>query len=193
MAQAPTAVENPSAHGPLSGEVPLATTPHDASGGLPQLNLETFPSQIFWLIIAFFVLYWLMSKVALPRIASVLEERADAVAGDLDRAEELKRKAEEAEAAYKQALADARSKAQTIAAETRAEIQKEVDAAMARADAEISARTAEGEKRIAEIRESAIQGVRQVAEETAVAVVERIMPDVADDQAVRSAVQARLG
>lgn len=185
MAQAPTT------EGPLEEHVPVDVAEH--GGGLPQLNLESFPSQIFWLIAAFFALYWLMSKVALPRIASVLEERADAIAGDLDRAEELKRKAEEAEAAYKQALADARAKAQAIAAETRAEIQKEVDAATARADAEISARTAEGEKRIAEMRESAIQGVRQVAEETAVAVVERIMPGVADDQAVHSAVQARLG
>lgn len=193
MAQALTVkVENATATEPLAGEVPLETLPN-GGGGLPQLNLDTFPSQIFWLILAFFALYWLMSKIALPRIASVLEERADAIAGDLDRAEELKRKAEEAEAAYKQALADARAKAQAIAAETRAEIQKEVDAATARADAEISARAAEGEKRIAEMRETAIQGVREVAEETAIAVVERILPGVADDQAVRSAVHARLG
>ena len=161
-------------------------------GGLPQLNIDTFGSQIFWLIVALLVLYWLMSKMALPRIGSVLEERADAIAGDLDRAEELKRKAQEAEVAYKQALADARGRAQAIAAETRAGIQKEVETAIARADAEIAARTAEGERRIEGIRESAMQDVREVAEETAVAVVDRLMPGIADDQAVRSAVQARL-
>jgi F-type H+-transporting ATPase subunit b len=162
-------------------------------GGLPQLNIETFPSQIFWLIVAFFALYWLMSKVALPRIAGALEERADAIASDLDRAEELKRKAEEAEAAYRQALADARANAQAIAAETRAEIRKEIEAAMAKADAEIAARAAEGEQRIAEIRESAMQSVAQVAEETAVAVVDRLMPGIAEDKAVQAAVRARLG
>jgi F-type H+-transporting ATPase subunit b len=169
------------------GEVDHAVT------GLPQLNFETWPSQIFWLLVALVVLYYLMSKIALPRIASALEERADAIASDLDRAEELKRKAEEAERDYRQALAEARAKAQAIAAATRAEIQKEVDAATERADAEISARAAEGERRIAEIRDSAIQSVRQVAGETAVAVVDRIMPGVADEQAVRSAVQTRLG
>jgi F-type H+-transporting ATPase subunit b len=169
------------------GEVEHAAT------GLPQLNFETWPSQIFWLLVALVVLYYLMSRIALPRIASVLEERADAIAGDLDRAEELKRKAEEAEQAYKQALAEARSRAQAIAAETRAEIQQEIDEATARADAEISARTAESEKRIAEVRESAIGNVREVAEDVAIAVVERIMPSVADEHAVRSAVQARLG
>lgn len=177
---------------PLASNVPVEAAPHAATG-LPQLNFGTYPSQIFWLIVAVVVLYFLMSRIALPRISGVLEERADAIAGDLDRAEELKRKAEEAERAYKQALADARARAQAIAAETRAEIQKEVDAATARADAEIAARAAEGEKRIAEIRESAIQSVRQVAEETAVAVVDRVMPGVAPEDAVKAAVQARLG
>ena len=163
------------------------------SGGLPQLNFDTFGTQIFWLVVGMVVLFWLMSKVALPRIASVLEERADAIASDLDQAEEYKRKAEEAEAAYDQALADARARAQEIAAETRAEIQKDVDAAMAKADAEIAARTAEGEKRISEIRESAMASVEEVASETAVAVVEAILPDLADAGALKSAVQNRLG
>lgn len=183
--------EELSAEGPLAGEVPIEAAEH--AGGLPQLNFDTWPSQVFWLLVALGVLYYLMSRIALPRIASVLEERADAIAGDLDRAEELKRKAEEAEQAYKQALADARSKAQAIAAETRAGIQGEIDEAVARADAEISARTAESEKRIAEIREGAIQNVRQVSEEAAIAVVDRIMPGIAEEDSVRSAVQARLG
>jgi len=164
-----------------------------AKGGLPQLDLTTFPSQIFWLVVLLGVLFYLMKNIALPRIASVLEERADAIADDLDAAEEYKRKAEEAEAAYHQALADARSKAQEIAAETRADIQKDVDAATEKADAEISARAAESEKRIAEIRDSAMEAVAEVANDTAAAVVEAVMPDMADADAVKAAVQARLG
>ena len=163
------------------------------SGGLPQLNFSSFPSQIFWLVVAMVVLFLLMSRVALPRIGSVLEERADAIADDLDRAEEFKRKAEEAEEAYQQALADARAKAQEIAAETRAEIQKDVDAEITKADAEISARAAEGEKRIAEIRDSAMASVEEVANEAGLAVVEAILPDAADAGAVKAAIQSRLG
>jgi len=163
-----------------------------ASSGLPQLDFTTFPSQIFWLAVTCIVLFQLMNKVALPRIASVLEERADAIADDLDRAEEFRRKAAEAEEAYQQALADARVKAQAIAAETRAEIQKDVDAAMARADAEISARAGESEKRIREIRDSAVAAVREVANDTAAAIVDKIMPDAADADAVTAAVRARI-
>jgi len=160
--------------------------------GLPQLAFETYPSQIFWLIVSIVVLFYLMSRVALPRIASVLEERADAIADDLDKAEDFKRRAEHAEQAYEKALADARSKAQAIAAETRAEIQKQVDAEMAKADAEISARTAEGEKRIAEIRDGAKQAAGEVARDIAHAVAEAVMPGLADRDAVEAAVNAGL-
>lgn len=162
-------------------------------GGLPQLDLTTFPSQIFWLVVSVVVLFYLMSKIALPRIASVLEERADAIANDLDQAEEFKRKAQAAEDAYEQALSDARAKAGEIAAQKRAEIQEQVDAAMAKADAEISARAAEGEKRIAEIQANASEAVSAVAQETAVAVVEAILPDAADAGALQAAVQNRMG
>ena len=175
-----------------SADAALGAAEH-AKSGLPQLDFTTFPSQIFWLAVTCFVLFQLMNKIALPRIASVLEERADAIADDLDRAEEFKRKAGEAEAAYQQALADARTMAQGIVAQTRAEIQKDVDAAMARADAEISARAGESEKRIREIRDSAIAAVAEVANDTAVAIIDRVMPDVMDAAAIKAAVQSRLG
>jgi len=162
------------------------------SQGLPQLDFATWPSQIFWLTVALVVLYQLMTRIALPRISSVLEERADAMADDLDRAEEYRRKAAEAEEAYNQALADARAKAQAIAAETRAKIQEEVDAAQAKADAEIAAKTAESEKRIAEIRESALENVEVVATETAGAIIDKLMPEAADEGALASAVRAQL-
>ena len=76
--------------------------------GLPQLCFEWFPNQIFWLAVALVAIFLLLSRVALPRIETVLADRRDAKANDLAAAEELKQKAEEAEAAYEKALAEAR-------------------------------------------------------------------------------------
>lgn len=165
---------------------------HGATG-LPQLAIETFGSQIPWLVITLVVLYLVLTKAALPKIGGVIEERHDAIEDDLDRAAEFKRRADEAGKAYDQALIDARAEAQTIANATRAEIQKEVDAATAKADAEIAARTAEGEKRIAEIRAGALDSVEQVAVDVAEALVAAIAPDAADAKAVKSGVSSRLG
>ncbi len=164
----------------------------EASGGMPQLNFETYPNQWFWLAITLVILYFLLSRIALPRIADVLAERQGTITRDLETAEELKRKAEDAEEAYKKALADARAEAQRIVAEAKAEIQKDVDRATAEAEEQIAAKSAESEARIAEIRKGAMAAVEEVARDTAHAIVVAILPSAADREAVDKAVQTRL-
>ncbi|MEY8840678.1 F0F1 ATP synthase subunit B', partial [Cribrihabitans sp. XS_ASV171] len=139
--------------------------------GMPQLCFDWFPNQIFWLVVTLVVIFLVLSRVALPRIAAILAERTGTITNDLAAAEDLKAKAVEAEEAYNKALADARSEAQRIAAEARAEIQADLDKAIAKADAEIAAQTAESEKAIAEIRAGAVESVKDVARDTAAAVV----------------------
>jgi len=172
----------------------MATDTHggdEAAVGLPQLDFSTFPNQIFWLIVTLVVIYMILSRVALPRIASVLAERQGTITNDIAAAEELKLKAEEAEKAYEKALADARAEAQKIAAEARAEIQSDLDAAMAKADAEIAARASESEARIAEIRDGAVEAVKDVAKDTAKEIV-AALGGKADARSVTSAVTARM-
>lgn len=164
---------------------------HGGAIGMPQLCFDWYGNQIFWLVITLLVVYFLMSRIALPRIASVLADRQSAIQADLDKAEELKARALEAEEAYKKALAEARAEAQAIIAETRAEIAREIEEATARADAEIAAKAAESEKAIREIRANAVSAVREVAAEVAEAIVKQVMPSI-DTSAVKSAVEARL-
>lgn len=171
----------------LSGAAAVAAE-EGKKGGMPQLNVDSFGSQIFWLVISLIVLFFVMKTIALPQIAAGMEERSDAIEDDLDRAAEFRRKAEEAETAYEAALLDARSKAQEIAQTTRDEIQKEVDAAIAKADAEIGARAAEGEKRIAEIQASATEAVEAVAADAAEAIVSAVAPGLASEADIQSAV-----
>lgn len=161
------------------------------SAGLPQLDVTTFANQIFWLVVTLVVLYLVLSRVALPRIAAVLSDRQGAMTGDLMAAEEFKQKAREAEAAYDKALAEARHEAQRIVAQNRAEIQAELDAAIARADAEIGARTAESEARIREIRTSADASAREVAREVTASLVETFGGSV-DAAAIDKAVDSRM-
>jgi F-type H+-transporting ATPase subunit b len=162
-----------------------------SSAGMPQLDFSTFPNQIFWLIVTLVVIYYVLSQIALPRIAAFLAERSGTISNDIAAAEELKLKAVEAEEAYNQALADARAEAQKIAAETRAVIQADLDVATATADAEISAKTAESEKRITEIRDSAMASVKEVATDTAAELVS-VLGGSTDADAIAAAVDSRL-
>ncbi|MBT3792430.1 MAG: F0F1 ATP synthase subunit B', partial [Rhodospirillales bacterium] len=42
---------------------------------MPQLDVASYLPQFVWLVIAFITLYFLMSRMALPRVGVVLEER----------------------------------------------------------------------------------------------------------------------
>lgn len=166
----------------------------DAGGsalGMPQLCFDWWGNQIFWLVITLVVIYFVLSRIALPRIASVLAERQGTITNGIAAAEDLKQKATEAEAAYEKALADARAEAQAIAAKTREDIKADLDAAIAKADAEIAAKAAESEKAIADIRASAMSNVEAVAKDTAEAIV-AALGGKADAKAVAEAVSNRM-
>jgi len=148
-----------------------STATEAATPGMPQLDFSTFGNQIFWLVVTLVVIYLILSRVALPRIAGVLAERSGTISNDIAAAEELKAKAVAAEEAYNQALSDARAEAAKIVASTKADMKAELDAAIAKADAEISQKTAESEKVISEIRATALESVEEVAKSTAMALV----------------------
>ncbi|MEL7098068.1 MAG: F0F1 ATP synthase subunit B' [Pseudomonadota bacterium] len=161
------------------------------SAGMPQLDVTTFGNQIFWLVLALLAIYFILSRIALPRISAILAERTGTITNHLANAEDLKARAKEAEAAYDKALADARAEAQRIAEETRAEIRGELEGAIAKADAEISAKASESEAAIAEIRAGAVTAVREVAKDTAADIV-NAMGGKADAAALDAAVDARV-
>ena len=136
---------------------------------MPQLDPSSFPSQLFWLAVTFYVLYWLMADKILPRIAEVLEERSERISNDLEQAEALKKNAEEVMAAYEQELAQARTKAQAAVAQ----VQQEVGAYAQKRQEEEAAKWAE---RIAEAEERI-----GVAKQAAQAELRTMVMDVSQD------------
>lgn len=157
------------------------------SGVFPPFDPATFPSQLLWLAITFGALYLLMSKVALPRVGSILENRKSLIDADLAAADASRQKTDAAIAAYEAALAEARSKAQGIASETRDRIQADLAAKRSAVEADLTAKVTDAEARIAATKREALTHVDEIAVETAQTVVGQIVGDVSADS-VRSAV-----
>jgi F-type H+-transporting ATPase subunit b len=167
--------ETPAVEAPAAGETGHTTesTGHEGGhkGAFPPMDATTFPSQIFWLVIFFALLYLLMSKLALPKMAAVLANRHKAIEGDLAKATALKNETQAAVESYEKALADARAKAQGIAAETRAKMNAEMEAERAALDKTLAAKTADAESKIATAKAQAMKDVGEVAAETAAEIV----------------------
>jgi F-type H+-transporting ATPase subunit b len=157
-------------HG-TSTEVPGGAHAHT----FPPFDKQTFPSQLLWLTLTFVALYLLMSRIALPRIDGILEQRRSRIDGDLAQARRLKGESDAAIAAYEKALADARARAQALLADSRQRQTAEVEAGRKALDATLNARIAEAERGIAATKTAALANVRDIATEAAAAIVERLI------------------
>lgn len=171
----------------------VVVTEAEHEGGMPQLNFDDYAPQLVWLALTFAALYLLLSRIALPRVAGAIEGRRNRVAHDLDEAARLKREADEALAAYEQALAEARGQAHIIAAEMRERVNAEMAAQRAALDERLEREMAEAEARIRATRDAAMGNVRQIAVETAEALVAKLLGQPVTRDAAARAVDAELG
>ncbi|HTV27620.1 MAG TPA: F0F1 ATP synthase subunit B' [Xanthobacteraceae bacterium] len=152
-----------------------STEAHGGEGGFPPFQKENFPSQLVWLAVTFVLLYALMSRIALPRIAGILADRDKRIADDIAAANRLKEQSDAAHAAYEKALADARSRAQAIANETHQREAAAAEETNKRLEAQLHERLAAAEKSISATRASAMGNVGTIAADTASAIVERLI------------------
>ncbi len=170
----------------------MASTPAEHGSAFPPFDSSTFASQLIWLAITFGALYVVMSKVALPRIANILEGRAERIDGDLAEAKRLRDETDAAMAAYEKALAEARAKAQGIAGETRERVARDAEATRKALDADLSAKLAAAEAQIAATKQAALANVRGIALDAAAAIVERLTGAAPPPADIEQAVDATL-
>ncbi|HEY5795652.1 MAG TPA: F0F1 ATP synthase subunit B' [Bosea sp. (in: a-proteobacteria)] len=159
----------------LAGTAAAATSPLSGEkAAFPPFDASTFSGQLFWLAVTFGALYWLMSKIALPRVGAILEERASTISRDLDNASQMQAKAEETAKAYEMALTEARKNAQAIAQASRDAGAKASDERRHAVEAELSAKLAKAEATIAATKTGAMSNVRGLGSEVAIAIVEKL-------------------
>jgi F-type H+-transporting ATPase subunit b len=170
------------------------TEAHGDSGheaGFPPFATETFGGQLLWLAITFAALYFLLSRLVLPRLTGIIEGRRQVIARDLDDAAAMKIRAEEAGASYDKALAEAKGRAQALARETRAKLSGESEVKRKALEADLAKRMAEAEASIAATKAQAMGNVRGIARDTATAIVERLIGKTPTPQAVDAALDQK--
>lgn len=165
---------------------------HADKAGLPQLDLTTFASQIFWLAVSFAVLYFIISRIAAPKIGGVIEEREARIKGDLDAAADAKKASEAAIAGYEKALTDARGRAAKLSEEIRGKVVAEANARTEAAEKQLSADMQKAEGRIAEMRSGALARLSTIARDTAADIVQKLTGDSASAADLDAAVGAAL-
>jgi F-type H+-transporting ATPase subunit b len=177
------------AHGAAAGH---AEDGHGKKSHFPPFDATTFASQLLWLVLSFGLLYLLMSRVALPRIGRILEERHDRIADDLEEAAKHKAESEAAQASYEKALAEARAKANSIAGETRNRLAADSEANRKSLEAGLAAKLATAEQSIASTKTEALTHVRGIAVDATHAIVSTLIGTSPAQADVEKAVDGAL-
>lgn len=145
---------------------------HEAS--FPPFDATLFASQLVWFAITFGVLYFVLSRFVLPKVQTVLDNRAATLKGDLDAAAAESAAAEAARVEMERTSASARAEARRMIDEERAAASAALAADQAKADAELAAQGAAAEKRIADTRGKAMADVSALADDLARDIVQRL-------------------
>jgi F-type H+-transporting ATPase subunit b len=182
---------------PVAESDAKGTNAHTAAEGgqkapFPPFEKSTFASQMVSILIAFVALYLIVSRIALPRVGKTIDDRQNAIDGDLAEAQKLKDASDGALKAYETELASARSRAQAIGAETREKLNAASEAERKNLEDQLAQKLAVAEKTIASTREAAMSNVRGIAADAASAIVQRLTGVLPEAASVDSAVDASL-
>ena len=145
-----------------------------AGAGLPQLDISTWPSQLFWLVVIFTAGYILIAKFATPRISSVLEERRAKLDDDLGKARSASEDAARIRAEYEADLDAARTAAAETAKQAAAEAAKQAEASDAKIAKKLAEKVAKAEAKLATARSEAMANLNTVAAEAAMVAVAQL-------------------
>ncbi len=141
---------------------------------MPQFDTSTWPGQIFWLLIAFAVVYAVLSRVFIPRLRHGIDTRRERIGDDMAEARRLRDEAEaQAEIARAQ-MAEGRARAQRTSADAKARSAHEAAERQRLLQGGLDVRLSEAEGRIRASRDQAMGQVRGIAIETAATLAEKL-------------------
>ena len=134
------------------------------SGGMPQLNPEFWFSQIFWLIIAFGIMFILLSKLVLPKISENLEVRKAQILENIEAAEKQREESDEKLKEYEKLILNSKNEAKNYFNKAREKILKDVDK-----------KRENLEKEILDLKNKSPEKIRKIAVETSSDLIKRLI------------------
>jgi F-type H+-transporting ATPase subunit b len=178
MAAHPPATVDPNAAEAAHGAADAAAHggEHAASGAFPPFDATLFASQLFWFALTFGALYLVLSRIVLPKIASVQAARAGTISSDLDQAAQKSAAADQARVDMERAVAKARADARAMVEAARADVTAKLTAEQEAAEQRLATKIAAEEAKVDAARKKALAEVPGIAEALACDIADKLAP-----------------
>ena len=148
---------------------------YSADSGMPQLNTEFWPSQVFWLILIFSILYLIIWKIFLPRITYSVENRKSRIVNDLDEAQKLKESAEKKLKEYNKIIENSKQEAKKIIEDERKKLDQDIENKKKDFNNQIEKEITAVEKEIKDLKKTSLSNISKIASETSAELMKKII------------------
>jgi len=136
-----------------------------AEGGMPQLNPEFWTAQIFWLVLIFSTLYIAISKIFLPKIINVIENRKLKIVSDIDEAQKLKESAENKLKEYNQVIENSKKEAKKLIHDSKKQLDVDLKQKKQKFIEEIEKELINAEQEIKVLKKTSLLNINKIAAE----------------------------
>ena len=148
---------------------------YGAEEGMPQLNPEFWPSQIFWLVLIFSSLYIIIWKIFLPKITNSIEDRKSKIVNDLDTAEKLKESAEKKLKEYNQIIENSKKEALKLIENAKIKLDKDIEINKKKINEDIEKELFSAEKEIKDLKKVSAISINKIAQEISSEMLKKII------------------
>ena len=161
----------------------------EAKTGLPQLDLNTYPSLMFWSIISLIIGFALMKYLVTPNIKSILNSRETSIQNDLVKAKTSNQESEKIKQSIIKNQEDIKSKSQKIISDAILESKQSIEKKEKDISAKLELKVSEAEKKIIDTQNTVINDVINVAEEITADVVKKFTDIKYDKSNIKKAIK----
>jgi F-type H+-transporting ATPase subunit b len=155
---------------------------------MPQFDFANFMPQLAWLALCFVILYFGIVRATLPRIARLVDERENKVAGDISAAELAKTESDTVHRAYEAEMAQAHVAAHRAIAEAKTQSTRTTEGRLAEAARAIEQQALRSAASLESARAAAVVEIERVAADAAAEIVEKLSGRRPDETEARAAV-----
>ena len=141
---------------------------------MPQLDLSTFASQAFWMVLCFSLLWIMLSIFITPKITDVLEQRKRKIDDYIRKAEKLNQQAKTSLEKYEQALNEAKIKASADIAANQKESADFLAAEEKMLNERLNKQIADSEFKLATEKKETLQQIESLSQNLAFEIVQKL-------------------
>ena len=159
-----------------------------AEAGMPQLDPEYWPSQVFWLIIIFLTIYILISKIFIPKIKGSIDMREDKIRKDLEEAKTFREQAELKLKEYNSLMKTAKIDVKKIISKSRQKLNEDMRIKREDAQKKIDAEILNAETEIKKFKVDSFNKVNLISQD----IVSNLIKDIFGEDLNKSSIEASV-